>query len=324
MVRFYALLLTCIMGVALAYHPSTQYCAVVNPKTAGGAAGYFALTIDEAGGIASYNSAVDLSLFKTTCAISKGVKYHIHSYWTNSSVLSSSGTTYCGASFTGGHYDPYLGCSSTSQYSSSPPLCGRAYRNSTFGYVYNCSSASFGSKSGSVTGYEPACEVGDLSGKFGMSNTVPGGVANLYTLPGGASALLVDPLPPSVSDYLRAVPATKYGPYYTASFASIVWHCNDPPSNTRLFCAKLTTDTAPCLAAGAVYASSSSSPSTAASGKTYSASDFAGAVAGASIACLFVGLAAGVIISRWQASKEKLRVDDTTGNPLLSNQIPKM
>ena len=319
------MMILCLLFLgAAAYHPSTQYCAVVNPKTAGGAAGYFALTIDEAKGVSYYNSAVDLSLFKTTCATRKGIKYHIHSYWTNSSVFSSSGSTYCGASFTGGHYDPYLGCSSTSQYASSPPLCGRAYRNSTYGYTYNCSSASFGSKSGSVTGYEPSCEVGDLSGKFGMANTtVPGGVANLYTLPGGASALLVDPLPPSVSDYLRAVPSTKYGSYYTASFASIVWHCNDPPSNTRLFCAKLTTDTAPCLAAGAVYASSSSSPPSSSS-KSYSESDFAAAVAGASIACLLVGVAAGTIISRWQASKLKLRVDDTTSNPLLSNQIPKM
>lgn len=49
-----------------------------------------------------------------SCTIENGLVYHVHSFWNNETV-SSSANSFCGASYTGGHYDPSLACSSASE-----------------------------------------------------------------------------------------------------------------------------------------------------------------------------------------------------------------
>ena len=53
---------------------------------------------------------IDVRNFNTTCDISDGLVYHIHSYWNDAETSS---TTTCGD--TGGHYDPYFACGKASQ-----------------------------------------------------------------------------------------------------------------------------------------------------------------------------------------------------------------
>jgi hypothetical protein len=75
---------------------------------AGGARGYFGMKITDS--LAIYNWNIDVRNFNTTCDISDGLVYHIHSYWNDAEYSS---TTTCGD--TGGHYDPYFACGKASQ-----------------------------------------------------------------------------------------------------------------------------------------------------------------------------------------------------------------
>ena len=47
----------------------------------------------------------------STCT-SGGMKYHIHKSWTHSSETGQIGSTLCGSTYTGGHWDPWhgMGC----------------------------------------------------------------------------------------------------------------------------------------------------------------------------------------------------------------------
>ncbi len=90
-------------------------------------------------GQALYSYDLNLNNFSlaSTCPLSSGgLKYHIHSYWTNTSVTSSAGSVFCGSTYTGGHYDPNFGCSSSSQESSTS--CSSLNRTSAKGYTYTC------------------------------------------------------------------------------------------------------------------------------------------------------------------------------------------
>lgn len=296
-------------GFVKAYFPTTNYCATFAPSTTGKAAGYFAMQIDEAAGLAYYNFKVDLSQFANSnqCNLANGLKYHIHSYWTNSTATSTFTTpTDSRCDQTGAHYDPYFACSTVSQfYVNKPNLCQKIYRTSAQGYTYSCNSTSFGSKSNSQIGKSYGCEVGDLNGKFGLVY----GTNGIFQ---SSPSILVDPLPASVYDYLRPVTNGNY----TSPWASIVFHCNNAPSNTRLFCAKLVTSTAACQASGAVFGTAATSSSKPA--KSYSQAAFDGAVAGAAIVSLIAGIMGGMLFTKYNVNKQ---IGSSTGK-LQEDLIP--
>lgn len=160
---------------------SIQYCAHF-PGDDGFMIGYYKMTIND--GRASHSFALDLSVFKDSsdCDLSNGLYYHIHTSWSpvDSTRTSGVGAIDCGATVTGGHYDPNLACSASSQDASG--LCIALNRTSAFGYTYNCTSAAY------VAGTYSHCEVGDLSGKFGI--TYP----RYEVERGGATALFLFPL----------------------------------------------------------------------------------------------------------------------------------
>jgi len=124
---------------------SVKYCATFRSNYAADANGFFAMEIID--GVAKYAYNVNLTHFalSSTCSglSSKGLKFHLHSYWKNSSASSSAGSTYCGATLTGGHYDPKLACSASSQSSSTG--CANLGRTSSKGYLYSCNSTVYGS-----------------------------------------------------------------------------------------------------------------------------------------------------------------------------------
>jgi hypothetical protein len=178
----------------------------------GGAVGYFDLAI--ANGQAQYTWALDLTSFSTTCDLSQGLTYHIHSYWNNEAATSAS-LSECGASYTGGHYDPNLACSGSSQDISS--LCVDLGRTSSSGYTYSCNSANY------AQGHYALCELGDISGKFGRAYATSDKQFS-------SQGILIDYQPEYNANYQNADLVSK-------QWASIVFHCGQDSS--RLVCAKL-------------------------------------------------------------------------------------
>ena len=132
-----------------------------------------------------------------------GLKYHIHTYWTNSTDDSSN---VCGSAASGcqGHYDPYLACSTTSQNYGS--LCTSLNRISG-SYTYGCNSTVYSA------GHVALCEVGDLSGKFGAMTQIS---STDYTFTGDA----VDVNPPPAVYYGATTDVVSKTPWN-----SIVFHC---------------------------------------------------------------------------------------------------
>lgn len=126
--------------------------------------------------------------------------YHIHEKWTHSAV-SASGPE-CGATYTGGHFDPTAACGPATGQSRCIAKGGCVNKT-----VYTCSPSVYAS--------DPyACEVGDLSGKYGK--VTPVGTGN------------------------ATATGTHTDKYMPASFdgvdRSIVFHNSD---GDRVFCGKL-------------------------------------------------------------------------------------
>jgi len=99
------------------YPPTERFCAVFDPSVAGGASGTFTMLVTPSLGQSQFSFSIDLSSFSnpSTCDLSKGLAFHIHSYWSDfhaSAFGTACGTLTNGA---GGHYDPYLACSPDSQ-----------------------------------------------------------------------------------------------------------------------------------------------------------------------------------------------------------------
>jgi hypothetical protein len=212
-------------------YPSPQkYCGTFDSGDASGIKGVFGMKIDSQTGTGTYGWSLDLNGY--TQATSEGydinspLKWHIHTYWTDTSKTSAS-LTGCGASNTGGHYDPTLACGTASQYQSYPTTnttyCKALGRTADDGYVYPC-----GTPSNYFDGEFSNCEVGDLSGKFGF--IVPengiGIAANEY--------VVVDPVPPYKDNYFNMGKEALSMPW-----ASIVFH---KQNGDRFFCAKFVLD----------------------------------------------------------------------------------
>lgn len=202
-----------------------RYCGSITPEEAVGANGYVALQIKE--GVASYSFDLDLNKFISakTCDYSKGLTYHVHSYW-NGNSNNSAANYYCGPPYAGGHYDPNLACSIYSEsIATSCVSLGRVYPF----YRYDCIPSLY-----SVGDYS-RCEVGDVSGKQGIA--YPASDSDLrFTL-----SLFEDFQPPYIFNYAHQ--STNSLPW-----TSFIFHCAD--TNDRLVCAKFSSsDLTSCLKA---------------------------------------------------------------------------
>eukprot|EP01035_Chromulina_nebulosa_P019720 gene19720-25648_t len=220
-----------------------------------------------------------------------GIKYHIHSYWTNTTTTSSAGTTYCGNSFTGGHYDPSFACSTASQ--NYTTACTNLDRIPSEGYTYTCTPEIYS------TGGYASCEIGDLSGKFGIVYPTEG------TVQFSTSDPLVDTNPPYEVSYEANVKNSL-------KWSSVVFHCGNSEA-PRLVCAELSTENLnSCLSAfetidALIESEISSTDDGESSELTYD--DYSGAIAVSVVVSLVVGTVFGIIIMRFlgnRGSSERL------------------
>ena len=193
------------------------WCGDINTNSA---SGYFQMSMKM--GSAQYSFSVDLSKFnfdevlgvgvKEAC-IKDGLKWHLHTNW-NSTEESVSGALCDG---TGGHYDPNLACSPSSE--SAKTLCPLISRVSP-GYQYSCSKSVYENMLYSY------CEVGDFSGKFGNAmQTSPGSLIFV------SDGIYDDYQPPYGTNFEHSWPPNSI------KWSSIVFHCSS--TTTRLVCANL-------------------------------------------------------------------------------------
>jgi hypothetical protein len=199
---------------------ATNYCATFKSIEAAGATGYFALSVDQ--GSANYYYDLDLSKYSTKCDLSKGLLFRIHNNWKAPKNNSASGATSCGSASVGYHYDPNYACSAAA----SPKWCGALNRTSARGYKYSCQPNLPVSQ----------CEIGDLSGKFGVATPTllyTGTSAKYPTIPVFSqpqSSPLVDYQPPYAADFRKMSAFTKQ------MWSSVVFHC--AVDKTPLVCAR--------------------------------------------------------------------------------------
>ena len=231
------LVLVTIFICCSATTPTKKYCATFNADETGGAKGYFAMEISGVGGWALYKYDVDMSGSSVLdgCDLNKGIAYHIHQKWKgtgspqSTSAAGSEGNICNDAD---GHYDPNFACGPKSQWYGSG-YCRDLSRTS--GYNYNCATEF---KKGDYA----SCEVGDLSGKFGVApvNSDDKSIA---------ANLLYDPLPPYAynHDFQFAINAPGN------TWESLVLHCDKQGAlGYRILCAQFvkSVDGDACHAAG--------------------------------------------------------------------------
>lgn len=268
----FAIAVLALAGVAQLTN-AAQYCANILPGYTNGASGNVALQISE--GSATYGLYLDLTNFtpNPSCNLTQGLNYHIHSYW-NNQTSSSASNSFCGATNTGGHYDPNFACSPYSQnYSNACLDLGRQ----SPGYTYSCSSTVYSE------GKYSACEIGDISGKNGKLMPKHG------TLVFELSTPFVDYQPPYEVNY-NAVDTNSL------QWTSVVFHC--PATNGRLVCAKFSTaDLTPCDSTFSTFSTNDDNNDN--NDDKYSKHQLDMAVVASVLVCFFVGLILGAIITRW-------------------------
>jgi hypothetical protein len=226
-------LLCLLMEITLIRAQASSYCATFSSDydsstTTGGVTGSFYMLIDSDEKMGNYRFYLDLSDFSSSCDISQGLNYHVHSNWVNSSTTSDLGSVFCGPAYTGYHYDPTMACSSTSEnqgtttgYNSNNCQKIGRYSTASPAYTYGCSTAVY------EQGDYSQCELGDLSGKLGMAFPSSGRIFD-------QSTTLQDVIPVHSYNYLED--SRSSSPHTAFSWASIVFHCKS--GGTRLFCAK--------------------------------------------------------------------------------------
>jgi len=175
-----------------------------------------------------YRFYLDLTAFSSSCDVSQGLNYHVHSNWVNDSTTSDLGSVYCGPAYTGYHYDPTMACSSTSEnqgtttgYNSDNCQKIGRYATASPAYTYGCSTTVYGE------GDYSQCELGDLSGKLGLAFPTTGRIFD-------QSQTLQDLIPVHSYNYMKNSGGNS--PHTAFSWASIVFHCKS--GGARLFCAK--------------------------------------------------------------------------------------
>lgn len=226
-------LLCLLMDSVLIQAQTSSYCATFSSDydsttTTGGVTGSFYMLIDNDEKMGNYRFYLDLSEFSSSCDISQGLNYHVHSNWVNASTSSDLGSVFCGPAYTGYHYDPTMACSSTSEnqgtttgYNSDNCLKIGRYATASPAYTYGCSTAVYGQ------GDYSQCELGDLSGKLGLAFPSSGRIFD-------QSKTLQDVMPVNSYNYMED--SRSSSPHTAFSWASIVFHCKS--GGTRLFCAK--------------------------------------------------------------------------------------
>mmetsp|Transcript_38805 Transcript_38805/g.51131 ORF Transcript_38805/g.51131 Transcript_38805/m.51131 type:complete len:277 (+) Transcript_38805:114-944(+) len=207
---------------AQAENHGTTYLAKFNATQTSGFSGTYTLYIDNdtESKTATHTLSIDTSLYSGPCNMSYGLKWHIHALWTD---LSGGSSDSCGATKTGGHFDPYLGCGSATHETA---LCDEVRPSDN--YTYSCNS----------TTYEKdinTCEMGDLSSRFGLA-TIEDDMISMESnglwvgKPGSR-------IPPVVYDYNLEADILANLDQTEGELASVVFHCIEPAS--RLFCAKM-------------------------------------------------------------------------------------
>lgn len=223
---FYYFLLIISALQILHVSSSQYYCGQFTSATTAGAKGYFQIYTDS--GTTTYTYELDLRSFSTSCPLSDGLTYQVHTYWTNT-TSDSSAFEFCESDYTGEHYDPGLACSSKSQYSSTN--CALLNRTEEAGYSYSCSEANYNS------GAYALCEKGDLSSKLGLAYETHSN-----------SSYFVSPatyFTSSLIDYDGPYPGNwKNDDDVTEQWSSIVIRCNSDGS--RLLCANFVKSTTSC------------------------------------------------------------------------------
>lgn len=208
------------------------FLATFDTEYTSGASGYFNYSTDGSGA-SFYSMYLDLQSFSipqsavdNDCTLdiikTSGLKYHIHTYWTNTTADSS---YLC--SSTSAHFDPALACSANSE--NYAGFCTDLNRTAANGYTYACSSAVFASGNYSL------CEDSDLSGKFGVLKAISTDSTSSEYLKFNA-LIENDPTSPAVK-YYEGTDAVATYPWH-----SIVFHCpvtTGTTANPRLFCGKL-------------------------------------------------------------------------------------
>lgn len=170
------------------------------------------------------------------------MNYNIHSYWAHTNVTSATGLMLCGESYTGGHFDPNLACSPNSQSISTSPGCPSLNRIAADGYSYYCNTSTYTSQD------YASCEVGDLSGKFGLAYFGEGGTSTVSSL-----ETITDFYPPYAVNFEHGVENSQF------MWESIVFKCGDS-GNEPLFCAQFSqSDLTSCQSEINKFFSSSSS-----------------------------------------------------------------
>ena len=251
------------------------YIARFSPSSTGGVSGSFEVKVNSNGG-AAYAWSIDANNFKTQLAAkcagyASGLTYHIHSYWKNGTSASAA-LEGCAAGVTGGHYDPFLACSTSSQ--SVAGNCTLLGRTVSAGYSYSCKYSS---------GHYETCELGDLSGKFGYATPVS---ASDLTFSGSE----YDVAAPIAANYYNGTSRISQYPWN-----SIVFHC--PQTNTRLFCANLVEQT---------YSGDDDNDSSTSSSSKYSDKEVTGFIIAMSIfIVLFVVLLAQYVFTCAAARKKE-------------------
>ena len=213
------------LSLASAASATSCYTAKLDPASASGASGIFQMEY-AANSRATYSYNLDLTDFTgfaATCNPSNGLSYHAHSYWTNT-TSDSGANAFCGAPYTGGHYDPSLACSTASE--DIKGNCVSLGRTADMGYVYSsqCNSVNY------AAGNQALCEVGDFSGKFGaLKPTASGGLV--------FGGFVRDEVAPFTGNFKAADAVAK-------PWSSIVFHCKDDAS--RILCANLVFEEGEC------------------------------------------------------------------------------
>lgn len=238
--------------------PLVNFCALFDPLETDGAKGAFSLALSPSTFSSRNSLALDLTEFSgydaSTCNLSNGLALHIHALWADAASNSSSNVG-CSASTTGGHYDPGLSCSPSSD---SREQCELLNRTAKHGYTYLCNPDAF-----NVEGAFFSCEVGDITGKLG---TILPTFIKRDVLPDGASIYqkriyrfhsLLDRFAPmlpyhnaagvtksAIEDGATTAALQKQVGAHHPLWSSVVVHCKD--DNARLVCGRLVASSEPC------------------------------------------------------------------------------
>ena len=205
-----------------------------------GAMGYFSMSIAKDGSYSNYTARLDLSQFKTPCDVSRGLMFHLHSYWSAKQGIYSGSNDECLIDKIGGHYgmhfnyitfsllttahaafiapDPFFACGEWSTYNQISSKCSSLKRVSP-SYEYRCNPSSY-----FEDGMHHMCEVGDLSGKFGMLFPSVGGTFFDRTF-------TFDPVAPIMANF-----KANEDDHVSAAWSSVAFHCH---TGEPLLCASL-------------------------------------------------------------------------------------